>query len=116
MTQAVKAVAVPQCGYCGLMLSVMEDHGLAALSASGAYNVATILAGSAVCGVGIDMVPLAGDISGERIGRLLGDVGAVATRLRKPLSVRILPVPGKNVGDWTEFDSPYICNAAAFGL
>jgi uncharacterized protein (UPF0210 family) len=113
---AVAASCAPGIGYTGLMLPPLEDTGLAAAAAAGAYGLTHLLAASAVCGVGLDTVPIPGDAPAVRIAALLGDVGALAWRLNKPLSVRLFPVPGLAAGDATVFTSPFLCNGRVFAL
>jgi uncharacterized protein len=110
ITAAVKAVPVKQVGYSGLMVPVMEDKLLAQRWAEGAYNMDSLLAYSAVCGTGLDTVPLPGDVSQEQLERIFGDVAALATKWGKPLSARLQPVAGKHAGEQTAFDDPYLFN------
>ena len=110
ITSAVKAVKVKQIGYAGLMLPVMEDKRLAQRWAENTYEIDSLLAYSAVCGTGLDTVPLPGDISEERLAKIYGDVAALAWKWHKPLSARLLPVKDKKAGDKTDFDSPYLFN------
>jgi uncharacterized protein (UPF0210 family) len=110
ITSAVKAVQVKQVGYSGLMLPVMEDKLLAQRWAENTFEIDSVLAYSAVCGTGLDTVPLPGDVSEERLAQIYGDVAALAWRWRKPLSARLQPVKGKKAGDKTEFDSKYLFN------
>ena len=110
ITSAVKAVKVQQIGYAGLMLPVMEDKRLAQRWAENTYEIDSLLAYSAVCGTGLDTVPLPGDISEERLAKIYGDVAALAWKWHKPLSARLLPVKDKKAGDKTDFDSPYLFN------
>jgi uncharacterized protein (UPF0210 family) len=98
ITAAVKAVKVKQIGFSGLMLPVMEDKRLAQRWAENTYDIDSVLAYSAVCGTGLDTVPLP------------GDVAALAWKWNKPLSARLQPVGGKKSGDMTEFDSQYLFN------
>lgn len=116
ITTAVKQIPVPKVGYCGIMLPVLEDVGLARAVAQGQIGVTNLLAYSSVCGVGVDMVPIPGAVEKERLIALFSDVATMALRLNKPLSVRVLPVPGKNVGDATAFNSPLVCNAPVMSL
>lgn len=111
ITTAVKAVQVKQIGYSGLMLPVMEDKRLAQRWDENAYGIDNLLAYSAVCGTGLDTVPLPGDVSEERLVQIYGDVAALAWKWKKPLSARLQPVKGKAAGDTTDFDSPYLFNA-----
>lgn len=110
ITSAVKAVKVKQVGFAGLMLPVMEDKRLADRWAEGTYEIDSVLAYSAVCGTGLDTVPLPGDISEERLVKIFGDVAALAWKWHKPLSARLQPVKGKKPGDKTDFDSRYLFN------
>src|SRR6185295_6909411 len=110
ITSAVKAVSVKQIGFSGLMLPVMEDKRLAQRWAENTYEIDSVLAYSAVCGTGLDTVPLPGDVSEERLVKIFGDVAALAWKWNKPLSARLQPVSGKKSGEMTEFDSQYLFN------
>jgi uncharacterized protein len=103
ITRAVQAVPVKQTGYSGLMLPVLEDSVLTRRWTEGTYGLDSILAYSAVCAGGVDTVPLAGDTSEDAIARIVGDVATLAFKWNKPLAARLLPAPGKKVGDLTEF-------------
>jgi len=107
ITRAVKAVPVKQAGYSGLMLAVLEDDTLLRRWSEGTYGIDSILAYSAVCATGVDTVPLAGDTSEDAIARIIGDVATLAFKWNKPLATRLLPAPGKRVGDMTEFSGIY---------
>ena len=110
ITTAVKAVSVKQIGYAGLMVPVMEDKLLAQRWAEGTYNMDSLLAYSAVCGTGLDTIPLPGDIPQEQLERIFGDVAVLATKWNKPLSARLQPVKDKKAGDPTDFQDPYLFN------
>ncbi|HJT56053.1 MAG TPA: DUF711 family protein [Ktedonobacteraceae bacterium] len=110
VTTALKNTALPTCGYCGLMLPVLEDAFLGRRWEERLVNTHQLLLYSAVCGTGLDTVPLAGDISAQSIAHLLLDVATLALRLNKPLSARLFPVPGKQAGERTTFTSPYLTN------
>jgi uncharacterized protein (UPF0210 family) len=110
VTEGLKSTGLPTCGYCGLMLPVMEDTVLARRWEEGWLGLDQLLAYSAVCGTGLDTVPLPGDSSTDELTKLICDVATLAVRLRKPLSARLLPVPGKSAGQRTQFSSPYIVN------
>lgn len=103
ITRAVKDVPVKQTGYSGLMIPVLEDTVLTQRWTEGTYGLDSVLAYSAVCAAGVDTVPLAGDTSEEGIARIAGDVATLAFKWNKPLAVRLLPAPGKKVGEMTEF-------------
>jgi uncharacterized protein len=110
ITKAVQSVPVKRIGYSGLMLPVMEDSLLAQRWSEGTYDVDALLAYSAVCGAGLDTIPMAGDVTQPQIERILGDVATLAFKWRKPLTARLLPVKGKKVGDRTEFEDPFLVN------
>lgn len=110
ITKAVRSVPVKRVGYSGLMLPVMEDSLLAQRWSEGAYDMDALLAYSAVCGTGLDTIPMAGDVTEQHIARILGDVATLAYKWRKPLSARLLPVTGKKVGERTAFNDPFLVN------
>lgn len=110
LTAAIRGTGLPTCGYNGLMLPVLEDATIGRRWAEGTLGVHQVLAYSAVCGTGLDTIPLPGDASEERIAALLLDVATLAVRLRKPLSARLFPVPGTVAGERTAFTSPYLTN------
>lgn len=110
LTGMLKRLPLAQVGYSGLMLPVLEDSILAARTSEGLASVSELLLYSAVCGTGLDTVPLPGDASPEDLGAIVLDVTALACALRKPLSCRLFPAPGKVAGDVTEYDSPYLVN------
>src|ERR1700735_3770346 len=86
ITSAVKAVPVKQIGYSGLMVPVMEDKMLAHRWAEGSYHTDDLLAYSAVCGTGLDTLPLPGDVSVEQLRRILGVGAAPAWKRKKPFA------------------------------
>ncbi len=110
VTTALKGTALPTCGYCGLMLPVLEDAALGQRWEEGLVTTHELLLYSAVCGTGLDTVPLPGDTESTEIAGLLCDVATLALRLNKPLTARLFPVPGKKSGQRTEFTSPYLTN------
>ena len=105
ITRAVQSTSVKRTGYSGLMIPILEDNILAKRWAEGTFTLDSILAYSAVCAGGVDTLPLPGDVSEEQIGRILSDVAWLAYRWNKPLAARLLPAPGKRVGDQTEFSN-----------
>jgi hypothetical protein len=112
MTRAVQKADFPKTGFCGLMLPVLEDTVLAARSQEGAYSLDHLLLYSSVCGTGLDTVPLPGEVSQNELAAILADVATLAVRLNKPLTARLMPIPGKRAGERTEFDFEYFANAA----
>jgi uncharacterized protein (UPF0210 family) len=111
ITAAIRDILVKQTGYNGLMLPVLEDSRLAQRWSEGRISIDSLLSYSAVCGTGLDTVPLPGDTSEQQLELIIGDMASLAVKWHKPLSARLLPVTGKKPGDTTEFDDPYLVNA-----
>jgi uncharacterized protein (UPF0210 family) len=104
LTSAIRAARVTQLGFSGVMLPVLEDTTLARRNAEGRYTLRDLLAFSAVCGTGLDTIPLPGDTTPGQITGVLTEVAALAVALRKPLTARLLPLPGLQAGDLTRFE------------
>lgn len=103
-------------GFNGLMLAVLEDSVLAARAADGVLSIKDLLLYSAVCGTGLDTIPLPGNTTSEELTGVLLDLATLATRLGKPLTARLMPIPGKNAGERTEFDFGYFANSRVMKL
>ncbi|HEB64786.1 MAG TPA: DUF711 family protein [Chloroflexi bacterium] len=111
LAEAIDRAEFPRTGFSGLMLPVLEDSVLAERAAQGVLGVKDMLLYSAVCGTGLDTLPLPGDTGVERLYAILLDVAALSTRLGKPLTARLMPMPGKAAGDEIAFDFPYFANS-----
>ena len=111
ITRSLKGIPVKQAGYSGLMLPILEDTVLAKRWSEGRLPIDSLLAYSAVCGTGLDTVPMPGDVTQKQLEAILGDVASLSVKWHKPLSARLQPVAGKKPGDMTEFDDPYLVNA-----
>ncbi|WP_413699322.1 DUF711 family protein [Psychromonas sp. KJ10-10] len=117
LTRVFKSVsALPLVGFSGLMLAVTEDRGLAEGTINGQYDIRSLLTYSAVCGIGLDTVPIPGDTPADKIASLMADTGTMAFRLNKPLTVRLFPVPGLQAGELTQFESDDLCNCAVLAV
>lgn len=114
LTGAFKSLSIQSCGYSGLFLPVLEDEVLAQRALERRYNLQQLLLYSTVCGTGLDCIPLAGDVPPAAIARVLHDVAALATRLRKPLSARLMPIPGKRSGESARIESPWLTESLVF--
>ena len=115
LTDVLKGLNIKSCGYSGLMLPVLEDRVLARRAAEGRYGINDLLLYSSVCGTGLDVVPLAGDIGPDRLAAIIGDVAALAHKYHKPLSARLFPIPGKKPGDVVSFENPYLTESVVLG-
>jgi len=116
LTEAVDRANFPHTGFNGFMQPVLEDSVLAKRAAEGTLTIKDLLLYSAVCGTGLDTVPLPGDTSADQIAALLLDLSALALRLDKPLTARLMPIPGKKVGDPTDFNFEFFTNSKIMRL
>jgi len=116
LTEAIDRADFPRTGFSGLMMPVLEDATLAKRAADGTLSVKDVLLYSAVCGTGLDTIPLPGDTTVEQIIPLLIDLSVLALRLDKPLTARLMPVPGKKAGDPTNFDFGFFANSKVMAL
>ena len=116
LTEIIERARFPGTGFSGLMLPVLEDSFLAGRAAEGTLTVKDLLLYSAVCGTGLDTVPIPGDTTADQISALLLDLSALALRLDKPLTARLMPIPGKKAGDPTNFNFDYFANSRVMAL
>ncbi len=116
LTETVDRANFPHTGFSGFMQPVLEDSVLAKRAAEGTLTIKDLLLYSAVCGTGLDTVPLPGDTTADQITPLLLDLSALALRLDKPLTARLMPVPGKKAGDPTDFDFAFFANSKVMVL
>jgi uncharacterized protein (UPF0210 family) len=116
LTEAVDQANFPHTGFSGFFQPVLEDSVLAKRAAEGILTIKDLLLYSAVCGTGLDTVPLPGDTTAEQIAPLLLDLSALALRLDKPLTARLMPIPGKQAGGATGFDFAFFANSRVMSL
>ncbi len=116
LTESIQRAEFPRTGFCGLMMPVLEDSTLAKRAADETLTVKDVLLYSAVCGTGLDTIPLPGNTTSEQIMPLLLDLCALALRLDKPLTARLMPIPGASVGEPTTFDFGYFANSRVMAL
>jgi uncharacterized protein (UPF0210 family) len=111
VTRAIRRTRIKRCGFSGLMLPVLEDSVLARRARECPSSVHELLLYSAVCGTGLDTVPLPGDIAESELAGIYLDVAALSVALNgKPLTARLLPVPDAAAGDLTSFTFNYFSN------
>ncbi len=79
-------------------------------------SVKDLLLFSAVCGTGLDTIPLPGDTTVDQLYAVLLDLAALAQRLDKPLAARLMPIPGKQAGEPTGFDFAFFANSRIMSL
>ena len=90
-------------GMSGAFIPVSEDAGMIEAARLGALSLAKLEAWTSVCSVGIDMVAVAGSTSAETIAGIIADEMAIGVMNNKTTAVRIIPVPGREVGEMVEF-------------
>ena len=116
LAESLDRAQFPRTGFSGLMLPVLEDAVLAERAAQGSLTVTDLLLYSAVCGTGLDTIPLPGDVTVDQLSAILLDLAALAQRLDKPLTARLMPVPGKQAGDPTNFDFAFFANSRVMAI
>ena len=116
LAEALDRAEYPRTGFNGLMLPILEDYTLAQRAAQGILSMNDLLLYSTVCGTGLDTIPLPGDAREDQLSAILLDVAALATRLNKPLTARLMPIPGKASGDMTSFTFSYFANTRILPL
>ena len=90
-------------GLSGAFIPVSEDEGMIAAVKAGSINLEKLEAMTCVCSVGLDMIAIPGDTPDTTISGIIADEMAIGMVNNKTTAVRVIPVPGKTVGDWAEF-------------
>lgn len=90
-------------GLSGAFIPVSEDAGMIRAVEEGALTLEKLEAMTCVCSVGLDMITVPGDTPAETIAAIIADEVAIGVINQKTTAVRIIPVPGKQVGDRVEF-------------
>ncbi len=89
-------------GLSGAFIPVSEDEGMIAAAESGILSLSKLEAMTCVCSVGLDMIAVPGDTSASTISAIIADEAAIGMINTKTTAVRIIPAPGKTVGDRVE--------------
>ena len=90
-------------GLSGAFIPVSEDEGMIAAAQSGALTLDKLEAMTCVCSVGLDMIAVPGDTSAATLAAIIADEAAIGMVNQKTTAVRLIPAPGKQVGDVVEF-------------
>ncbi len=90
-------------GLSGAFIPVSEDAGMIAAVECGSLTLEKLEAMTCVCSVGLDMIAIPGDTSAATISGIIADEAAIGMVNNKTTAVRLIPVPGKTVGDQVEF-------------
>lgn len=104
VAEVLEEIGVGQVGgLSGAFIPVSEDAGMIKAVESGTLNIAKLEAMTAVCSVGLDLIAIPGDTPAETISAMIADEAAIGMINNKTTAVRVIPVPGKEVGDTVEF-------------
>lgn len=107
LNDAVKKGGIMACshvgGLSGAFIPVSEDAGMIDAVNAGSLNIEKLEAMTAVCSVGLDMIAIPGDTPAETISAMIADEAAIGMINNKTTAVRVVPVPGKDVGETVEF-------------
>ena len=90
-------------GLSGAFIPVSEDEGMIAAARSGALHLDKLEAMTCVCSVGLDMIAVPGDTTAATLSAIIADEAAIGMVNSKTTAVRLIPAPGKVVGDTVEF-------------
>jgi len=90
-------------GLSGAFIPVSEDAGMIEAVKVGALTLEKLEAMTSVCSVGLDMIAVPGDTSAATLSAIIADEMAIGVINKKTTAVRIIPAPGKKVGDSVEF-------------
>lgn len=107
LNDAVKKGGIMACshvgGLSGAFIPVSEDAGMIDAVNAGTLTLSKLEAMTAVCSVGLDMIAVPGDMPAETISAMIADEAAIGMINNKTTAVRVIPVPGKKVGETVEF-------------
>lgn len=90
-------------GLSGAFIPVSEDAGMIAAAEKGSLSLEKLEAMTSVCSVGLDMIAVEGTVPASTISAIIADEAAIGMINNKTTAVRIIPVPGKKVGDYVNF-------------
>lgn len=107
LNDAVKKGGIMACshvgGLSGAFIPVSEDAGMIDAVNAGTLTLSKLEAMTAVCSVGLDMIAVPGNTPAETISAMIADEAAIGMINNKTTAVRVIPVPGKKVGETVEF-------------
>ena len=90
-------------GLSGAFIPVSEDIGMIESAAAGRISLDKLEAMTCVCSVGLDMIAIPGDTPAETISAIIADEAAIGMVNNKTTAVRVIPAPGKQVGEEVSF-------------
>ena len=90
-------------GLSGAFIPVSEDAGMIAAARAGKLTIEKLEAMTCVCSVGLDMIAVPGDTTAETLSAIIADEAAIGMVNNKTTAARLIPAPGKTVGDTVDF-------------
>ncbi|EFD88502.1 PFL family protein [Oenococcus oeni] len=90
-------------GLSGAFIPVSEDAGMIDATVAGTLGISKLEAMTSVCSVGLDMIAIPGNTPASTISAMIADEAAIGVQNNKTTAVRVIPVPGKSVGDSIDF-------------
>lgn len=90
-------------GLSGAFIPVSEDIGMIEAAEAGKITLDKLEAMTCVCSVGLDMIAIPGSTSASTISAMIADEAAIGMVNNKTTAVRVIPAPGKKVGEWVNF-------------
>jgi uncharacterized protein (UPF0210 family) len=90
-------------GLSGAFIPVCEDHALADAVRNDTLHLEKLEAMTSVCSVGLDMIAIPGSVDAATISAIIADEMAIGMINNKTTAVRVIPVPGKEAGDFVSF-------------
>ena len=90
-------------GLSGAFIPVSEDSSIEAAARAGRLRIEKLEAMTSVCSVGLDMIAIPGDTPASTLAAIIADEMAIGVINHKTTAVRVIPVPGKGVGEEVSF-------------
>ena len=90
-------------GLSGAFIPVSEDIGMIESATAGKISLDKLEAMTCVYSVGLDMIAIPGDTPDATISAIIADEAAIGMINNKTTAVRVIPAPGKSVGDEVSF-------------
>ncbi len=112
----IKKTNIKPTGFNGVMYSLLEDNLMCEANNKKLISIDQIMSYSTLCGCGLDMIPISGNILIEELASMIMDIGMIALKLNKPLGVRVLPIPNKEENEFTSFDMDFLTNTRVMKL
>ena len=113
---AIVESGIKHVGFNGVMHSLLEDDYLSNSAKQKNLNIDSLIMFSSVCGCGIDMVPIPGDVLEEEIAGIIMDIAGMSIILSKPLGVRVLPISSKSENEMTDFNYDFLVDGRIMSM